>query len=43
MVEPVMPPVEELREDKPKQPVLEDEPPIVVAEDLGKQPEREIV
>lgn len=42
--QPVLPPpVEEQREDKPKQPVLEEEPPIVVAEDLGKQPEREIV
>jgi hypothetical protein len=39
----VPPPVEEQRADQPKQPVLEDERPIVVAEDLGKQPEREIV
>ena len=36
------PPVEEQRGDKPKQPVLDDEPPILVAEDLGKQTEREI-
>jgi hypothetical protein len=42
--DPVLPPpVEEQREDKPKLPALEDEPPIVVAEDLGRQPEREIV
>lgn len=42
--QPVLPPpLAEQREDKPKQPMLEEEPPIVVAEDLGKQPEREIV
>ena len=37
------PPIEEQREDKPKQPVVEDDMPIIAAEDLGKQPEREIV
>lgn len=40
--EPEPEPVVEQREDKPKQPEL-DEQPIVVAEDLGKQPEREVV
>jgi hypothetical protein len=44
LADPVLPPpVEEQREDKPKQPVVEEAPPIVVVEDLGKQPEREIV
>jgi hypothetical protein len=42
--EPVLPPpVEEQREEQPKQAAVEEEAPIVVAEDLGKQPEREVV
>lgn len=41
-VAPLPPPVVEQREDKPKQPVLAEEP-IIVAEDLGKQPEREVL
>ena len=40
--DPLPPPVVEQREDKPKQPDVADEP-LLVAEDLGPQPEREIV